>query len=134
VTMQAALSPLRAVWRKPSVCIIISLLLVSLLLTQLPFPDLWQTVQWIPVQVWLLALVVFIAGHVIAVLKWALLINMRRNRLPLSITLRCHFPGLSANLFLPSLGAGDIVHAGMGHAVRSRKGGGPSGWTPRPLP
>lgn len=108
-------------WRKPVSRIIISVSILSFLLTQLPLSDLWTTVRRVSFPLWTFALMTFVASHAVTSLKWRLLVNIGKNRMPVFVALRCHFAGLFANLFLPSLAGGDIVRAGMAFASADRK-------------
>ena len=106
-----------AIWRIPCTRVIISLSILVFLLIWLPVSDLWNTVKRISLTLWTLSVIVFLVGHVLGSIKWCLLANMGKSRLPLSTAFRCYFSGLFANLFLPSLAGGDVVRAGM--AIRS---------------
>ena len=108
-------------WRKPVSRIIVSVSILSALLTQLPLSDLWTTVRLVSFPLWTFALMTYVASHAVTSLKWRLLVNIGENRLPVFVALRCHFAGLFANLFLPSLVGGDIVRAGMAVASADRK-------------
>lgn len=61
-------------------------------------------------------------GHTFGTIKWRLLVNTKSSYLPFLIALRCHFAGLFANLFLPSLAGGDVVRAGLAIRYLKQKG------------
>ena len=106
-------------WQKPITRIIISLFILLFLLTKLHLSDLWHSINQISLGLWVLSLIVIMAGHVVGVFKWRLLINTGNNKLPLSRAFPCYFAGLFANVFLPSQVGGDIVRAGL--AIRFNK-------------
>ena len=66
--------------------------------------------------IWLSALTIFLSGHVVASLKWRLLISAGAE-IPVYTAVRAHFAGLAANLCLPGVAGGDVVRAGI--AMRS---------------
>ncbi|HWP48966.1 MAG TPA: lysylphosphatidylglycerol synthase transmembrane domain-containing protein [Candidatus Limnocylindrales bacterium] len=101
------------IWQKPSTRIIISLSLLGFLLVKLPLSDLWQAIRQVSPGLWIFSILVFMMGHVLGVVKWSLLINMGKNKLPFLVAARCYFAGLFANLCLPSIAGGDIVRAAM---------------------
>jgi uncharacterized membrane protein YbhN (UPF0104 family) len=112
-----AASFLKEVWKKPIARITTSLVILSILLINLPLSDLWRTLRQISVGLWLFAVLVFVAGHTVGVIKWWLLINTGENKLSLSKAFTYYFAGLFANLFLPSIAGGDVIRAGL--AIRA---------------
>ena len=102
-----------AVSKKPASRIAVSLLILGLLLSQVPLDQLWATVRRISLPLWAGALSLFVLAHAVSSFKWRLLANIGHNKLSAGYALRCHFTGLFANLFLPSLAGGDLVRATM---------------------
>ncbi len=113
------LKPIKTVLGNPVTRLILSFLILGALLYHLPLEKLWETIRNVSLPIWLLTVVIFISGHVMGAFKWRLLINAGEKKLPFVVALRCHFAGLFANLFLPSLAGGDVVRAGL--AIRSIK-------------
>lgn len=113
MSLQQLVSLLRRVWQKPLFRVAASLVILSLLLTQLPLGDLWQTLRQVSLALWLAVVAVFITGHAVGVFKWRLLINIGREKFSLGPVFRFYFAGLFANLFLPSIAGGDVVRAGL---------------------
>ncbi len=114
------------IWQKPSTRIIISLSLLGFLLAKLPLSDLWQAIRQVSPGLWIFSVIVFMMGHMLGVVKWSLLINMGKNKLPFLVAARCYFAGLFANLCLPSIAGGDIVRAAMAMGSPNGKAEGPS--------
>ncbi len=119
MTMFSRFSFLNQLWRKPLMRVFLSAFVLFILFVMLPIPDLLATIKRIPFWFWVLAVLSLMAGHVVGVMKWSILINTSNNRLPLLSTFRCYFAGLFANMFLPSMTGGDIVRAGL--AIRLNK-------------
>lgn len=108
--------------KKPAFKITTSLLIIAALIYWLPWTELKETLGKISLISWLLVLAGFIAGHMIGVVKWKLLVNMGENPLPFLVAVRCYFAGLFSNLFLPSLAGGDIVKTGLAIRYNKEKG------------
>lgn len=108
--------------KKPTVRILFSIIIIAGLLIWLPINDLLEIFQQIPVAAWLLVAGGYLIGHTIGAVKWGLLINMGKKKLPFLITIRYYFAGLFANLFLPSLAGGDVVKAGLAVHYNKEKG------------
>ncbi len=113
------LKPIRTVLGNPLARLMLSLLILGALLYHLPLEKLWETIRNVSLPVWLLTVLIFITGHVAGAIKWRVLVNAGQQKLPFVVALRCHFAGLFANLFLPSLAGGDVVRAGL--AIRPLK-------------
>ena len=90
-----------------------SLLILSLLLWWLPTATLWMAIKSIPPLTWLLIFAGFITGHVVAALKWRLLLSAVGLQVPALDVIKAHGAGLFANLCLPSVVGGDFVRAGV---------------------
>jgi uncharacterized membrane protein YbhN (UPF0104 family) len=92
-----------------------------LLLTFLPFHEVWSAIRRIPPALSLGLLFVYLVLHLLGVVKWRLLIKLAGAEISFSQAVRCYYGGLFANNFLPSLVGGDLVRAGMAFLVsRSR--------------
>lgn len=113
------LKQVKRVLGNPITRLTLSFLILGGLLYHLPLEKLWETIRNVSLPVWLLTVLIFITGHVAGAIKWKLLVNAGKKKLPFVVALRCHFAGLFANLFLPSLAGGDVVRAGL--AIRSLK-------------
>jgi uncharacterized membrane protein YbhN (UPF0104 family) len=93
----------------------ISAVALAILLIFIPVRALLTAMGQVPAASLTLTLAVFLLGHVGAALKWRLL-QGRETGLPVLLTLRAHFSGVLANLWLPGVVGGDLVRAGV--AVR----------------
>jgi uncharacterized membrane protein YbhN (UPF0104 family) len=107
------LNPKTKFWRSPYFRFGGSALILILLLTYLPYRQVFATIQRIPPAVGLGLLGVYLALHLLGVLKWRLLINLAGADLTFSQAVRCYYWGLFGNIFLPSLVGGDLVRGGM---------------------
>jgi uncharacterized membrane protein YbhN (UPF0104 family) len=90
----------------------VSGLLLAQILALLPAEQIWATIRQFPLWLWLVVVALFLAGHVVAALKWSLL-ALRDSAVPVSAILKAHFAGLAANLCLPGIAGGDLVRAGL---------------------
>lgn len=91
----------------------VSLLVIGLILTWLPLPEIWDAARRVSLQAWILFVLAFVLIHVVGVFKWRFIVGMGKLKLPFSFAFRCYFYGLFGNLFLPSVIGGDVVRAGM---------------------
>jgi uncharacterized membrane protein YbhN (UPF0104 family) len=108
-------------WRSRVVRLGGSALVLGLLLTFLPFNQVWSAIKRIPPSLTLGLLFAYLVLHLVGVAKWRLLINLAGADLTFGQAVRCYYGGLFGNVFLPSLVGGDVVRAGMAFAVsRSR--------------
>lgn len=120
--IRGAFTLLLRIWTKPIARIITSLAILSLLLIKLPLADLWNTIRQISFVLWMFCVIAFVSGHLVGVVKWKLLINLKKNILPFLIAIRFYFAGLFANLCLPSIVGGDLIRAGMAIRFSNEKG------------
>lgn len=88
-----------------------SVLALGVTFAVLPLGDVGRALTSIAVLPWSLMLAAYLVGHVVAGLKWRVLIG---TDLGVGAALRAHFAGLGANLFLPGTAGGDIVRAVVG--------------------
>lgn len=108
-------------WRSPVVRLGGSALVLALLLTFVPFKQVWSAIKSIPPSLSWGLLGVYMVLHLLGVAKWRLLINVAGANVTFAQAVRCYYGGLFGNVFLPSLVGGDLVRAGMAFAVsRSR--------------
>ena len=102
--------------------IIVSVAVLAGLLYVLPARQVAAAIRQVPPALWAVAFVVFLLGHVVAALKWRLLIPSSVE-VPAGAAVRAHFGGLAANLFLPGLVGGDVVRAAwLGRSVGGWEG------------
>jgi uncharacterized membrane protein YbhN (UPF0104 family) len=90
----------------------ISILALAILLRFIPLRALVGAMTQVPAGVLGVALVVFILGHVVAAMKWRMLQGAGAG-LPILATLRAHFAGVLANLWLPGVVGGDLVRVSV---------------------
>lgn len=90
----------------------ISAIAFVVLLQFIPVRALLRAMGQVPIRTLALTLCVFLVGHVAAALKWRLL-QGHDPTLPLLATLRAHFSGVIANLWLPGVVGGDLVRVGV---------------------
>ena len=81
--------------------------------------QVWEVGQRLPTYAWLAAFVLFLFGHALAAVKWALMIDARQ---PFGRVFRAHLAGLGANLALPGVAGGDVVRAGLLYRAVPNKG------------
>ena len=87
-----------------------SAFLLGLLFWLLPVDEVIAALKAIPLSVFALVLVLFLAAHAGAALKWWLLLD---RGFPALQAIRAHYAGLAANLCLPGAVGGDAVRAGL---------------------
>lgn len=97
----------------------ISALVLAILLIFIPIRSLLTAMSQVPVSTLVLALMVFLAGHVAAALKWRLLQGPGAG-VPIVATVRAHFSGVLANFWLPGVVGGDLVRVGVVFRQSSR--------------
>lgn len=96
---------------------------LGLLFYFLPLQELWRTMRRISPAVWLLVLAGYSLMHVMAMIKWRLMVNLAGAGLDHLQGARCYFAGLFGNLFLPSLVGGDVIRAGLALKLGKSKAG-----------
>jgi uncharacterized membrane protein YbhN (UPF0104 family) len=94
---------------------------LGLLLILVPVDELYVALRRVPGHLLLASVTVFIAGHLAAAFKWRLLQGHDIGLSTLT-TLRAHFAGVVANLWLPSVVGGDVVRAGVVLRTATRPG------------
>jgi hypothetical protein len=110
-------------WRRPVVRLTASAAILALLVVALPFRDLVEALRRMPAWVWPLALVSYLALHLIGIAKWRLSTNTAGAGLSFRTAARAYYAGLFGNTFLPSIVGGDVVRAGVAlGATRSKSG------------
>lgn len=102
--------------------LLISLLILGLLFTFLPWEQVRESIGHVSAGLWLGVLAGFAAGHLIGVAKWRMMINTSRRRAPFPTidAIRCYAAGLFANLYLPSIVGGDVLRALLAGRVIGR--------------
>lgn len=76
----------------------------------IPFNEVWTGLTKADPLVWLGVFAGYLAGHAFAAAKWRSLIG---EPIPYWTSIKAHFAGLTANLFLPGVAGGDVVRAGV---------------------
>ncbi len=87
-----------------------SILVLTVIFSLVPLRDVVAAIRNVEPRDWLVALVVFLVGHVVSAAKWQLLADSGAG---FPAVLRAHFSGLVANLCLPGVAGGDVVRAGL---------------------
>ena len=100
-----------------------SALVLYLLFRLLPGRQVWQALGLLPVQLWLLVLLGYLAAHCIGAAKYRLVLNIGGSGISVRQAVRCYFAGLFGSLFLPSLIGGDILRLAMALRVAKSRAG-----------
>jgi len=100
-----------------------SALVLCLLFRLLPGRQVWQALGLLPVQLWLLVLLGYLAAHCIGAAKYRLVLNIGGAGISVRQAVRCYFAGLFGSLFLPSLIGGDILRLAMALRVAKSRAG-----------
>ena len=100
-----------------------SALVLYLLFRLLPGRQVWQALGLLPVQLWLLVLLAYLAAHCIGAAKYRLVLNIGGAGISVRQAVRCYFAGLFGSLFLPSLIGGDILRLAMALRVAKSRAG-----------
>ena len=100
-----------------------TVVVLALLFYILPFEELWRTMRRISLPAWLLVLAGYTSLHLMAIIKWRIMVNLAGAGLNYPQAARCYFAGLFGNLFLPSLVGGDVIRAGMALKLGKSKAG-----------
>jgi glycosyltransferase 2 family protein len=98
-----------------------SALVFYILFRFLPAHQVWDTLGLLSKQLWALAILGYLAAHVIGAAKYRLVLNMGGAGLSVRNAARCYFAGLFGSLFLPSLIGGDILRIAMALRVGRSK-------------
>lgn len=119
----AASAKKRSLFKHPAVRIALSVVVLGLLFTALPFADIAAAIKRVPAIVWPTALALYMTTHLIGVAKWRLLVNAAGAGLSFRTAARAYYMGLFGNTFLPSIVGGDVVRAGVAlRATKSKSG------------
>lgn len=100
-------------WKRAVIRVGGSLVLLGAILSLLPLDQLWSAMRRIPLPIWAATVAVYMALHLIGVVKWRMLVNAAGAGLSFLHAVRCYYVGLFSNTFLPSVVGGDVVRAGM---------------------
>ena len=122
-TSDGAQQPRLKFWQTRTARLGGSALILALLLTFLPFHQVWSAIERIPPSLSLGLLVVYMFLHLIGVVKWRMLINVAGADLSFAHAVRCYYGGQFGNVFLPSLVGGDVVRGAMAFQVARSKAG-----------
>ncbi len=113
----------RSMLKHPFVRIGGSAAMLALLFTALPYADIAAAIKSVPWSVWPVALAMYLALHLLGVVKWRMLVNAAGAGLSFRTAVRAYYMGLFGNTFLPSIVGGDVVRAGVAlRAARSKSG------------
>jgi glycosyltransferase 2 family protein len=91
----------------------VSATLLTLIFILLPWAQVWDALQRLPLPVWLGVWAGFVLGHALGVIKWRLFVNAGRASLHVADAAQCYAAGLFANLCLPSIVGGDVLRMAM---------------------
>jgi uncharacterized protein (TIRG00374 family) len=100
-----------------------SALVLYLLFRLLPGRQVWQALGLLPMQLWLLVLLGYLAAHCVGAAKYRLVLNIGGAGISVRQAARCYFAGLFGSLFLPSLIGGDILRLAMALRVAKSRAG-----------
>lgn len=100
-----------------------SALALTLLLVWLPVGDLWAAMRRVSPATWILVLAGCLSAHVVATIKWRMMVNLAGAGLRAAQAAHCYFAGLFGNVFLPSVVGGDVIRAGLGLRLGRNKPG-----------
>ena len=98
-----------------------SALILGLLLTFLPFGQVWAAIRRISPSLSIGLLFAYLMLHLLGVVKWRMLVNVAGAGLSFPQAVRCYYGGLFGNVFLPSLVGGDMVRGAMAFPVSRSK-------------
>lgn len=106
----------------PVAKLLISLGILALLFVLLPWEQVRDALREVSIGLWAGVLLGFVAGHLVGVAKFRMMVNTSRKRAPFPPVdaLRCYAAGLFANLYLPSIVGGDVLRALLAGRVIGR--------------
>jgi glycosyltransferase 2 family protein len=114
-------------WQRKTLQVIVqyggSALVLCLLFRLLPGRKVWQALGLLPVRLWLLVLIGYLAAQCIGAAKYRLVLNLGGAGIGIRQAARCYFAGLFGSLFLPSLIGGDILRVAMALRVAKSRAG-----------
>ena len=90
-----------------------TILVLALLFHFLPVRQVGAALRLVPLHLWVLVGIGYLASHVVASMKWRLMVNRAGSGLSVAQAAHCYFAGLFSVLVLPSIVGGDIVRAGL---------------------
>jgi glycosyltransferase 2 family protein len=100
-------------WLVGAARVAFSILLLALLFHFLPVSQLWAAASQLSAVVGLAVLGAYVLGHVVAMLKWRMMVNLAGAALSYTQAARCYFGGLFGTLFFPSVVGGDVVRLSL---------------------
>jgi glycosyltransferase 2 family protein len=96
-------------------------LVLYVLLRFLPKREIWNALRQLPLRLWVLVLVGYLAAHVMGAAKYRVVLNLGGAGLDSKQAARCYCAGLFGSLFLPSLIGGDILRIALAlHVAQSK--------------
>jgi glycosyltransferase 2 family protein len=90
-----------------------TIFVLGLLFHFLPVRQVGAALRLVPLHLWVLVVVGYLASHAVASMKWRLMVNRAGSGLSVAQAAHCYFAGLFSVLLLPSIVGGDIVRAGL---------------------
>jgi len=92
---------------------VVSFGLLAALFFWLPAKEILQNILSLPGHFWLTCILLFLATHSIAALKWRYLLNTAGLQVRRFDAIRAHAAGLFFNICLPTIVGGDVIRASM---------------------
>lgn len=89
--------------------VVVGIGLLVLLIAKIDFEQFKERMKQVPLQSYLLGVAVYMAGMAVRTLRWKLLLDAVKEKLPLSMLIRFQFIGTFFNQFLPTSVGGDGV-------------------------
>jgi len=99
--------------------IAVSAVVLAVIFHIVPFAQVMDAIQRLPLWVWGAGFALFLIGHALTAAKWWMLIGAD---MPFGRAFRAHLAGLGANLALPGVAGGDVVRAALVLPVTKDKG------------
>lgn len=90
-----------------------SALVLTILVTVVPFDAVVDAFRRVAAPVWVSLVVVYLTIHQLGVVKWRMLMRVAGATLGHWQVTRCYVAGLFGNTFLPSVVGGDLIRAGL---------------------
>lgn len=90
-----------------------TILVFVVLFRFLPVRQVETSLRQLPVSLLIFVLLGYLSAHVVALLKWRMMVNRAGAELKVLQAVHCYFAGLFSVLLLPSIVGGDVVRAGL---------------------
>jgi len=114
---------LKYILRRPWFRIAASLLILGVLMAFLPLHKVAAALRILPLSLWLMVLVGFLATHLIGAAKWRFTLGLGKAHLTFPQAVRCYFAGVFGTVFLPSVVGGDLVRMGLAFRIEHNHAG-----------